>query len=338
MKKILVYSPDPHDGISYFRLWGPLSLMRDKVSATGFPSATPSEIYGWHWYLNYDIALVNRPYRPQDLAFIQRCKLHKMPVWIDWDDALFNVTRDNPSYLLYTGEQTLKIMLECLKLADVVTVSSKLEQTKFLGDETFKLKNVIHLPIALDDRLLPQMKNFQFDFERRFSWRGSQFHLADLLYFEEKIGQCLENTRKNTWVFFGMNPFWHEWHMEKPNFKYAPIQNVKEFYHSLCEWNAHIQMVPLIDTYFNRVKSHLAWIDATIAGSVCLGPNFEEWQDKPGLSNYSEKDNFVYNFSKLIDSSDHKLDSLHKNSKQWMLDNILLSYINNKRMEIINNL
>ena len=272
MKKVLIYSPNPLDGVSYYRQWGPMSALHSEVQCVQFPMKY-EEYSHWTWYLNYDVCLFSRPHRPNDVVFAEQCKKYGLPLWVDYDDALLHITDDNPVYTTFCSTESRRCISEILKLANVVSVCSKLQKTWL--EEKMGLRNVVHIPNALDDRFLRHAKPFKMS--KKIAWRGSDSHVNDLLFFKDEIKAVMEKTPRHQWLYFGVNPYFLK--PETKNWAWAKPMNLTDFVIEFCKFNPSFVFVPLIDNFFNRVKSHLAWFDATLAGAVCMGPAFEEWVD-----------------------------------------------------------
>lgn len=324
MKKVLVYSPNPLDGVSFYRQWGPLSQLHDRVHAVQFPN-DPAQISHWTWYLNYDICLFSRPHRLQDLAFMEECKKWGLPVWLDYDDALLQIPDDNPVAETFNSDHSKGIIAKCLELSDVITVSSKVQKIQF---EKAGLKKVHLIPNALDDRFLPYAK--EFNPKGRIAWRGSESHLRDLLFYQEPIR---EMARKTETLFWGIYPSF----LNNPrDVKFEKTRNQIDFIRKFTEYNPKILMVPLVDHFFNRVKSNLAWLDGTLSGSVCLVPESLEWEE-PGQFRYRMGDisDFRYKLMKLLDMPDQSLREMHAESWVFIRKNLMLSKINLLRLQII---
>lgn len=330
-KRILVYSPNPLDGVSFYRQWGPLTALHDKLDCVSFSNQL-SDYINWVNYLNYDICLMSRPHKQHDYIFALECKKFGLPLWVDYDDDLFNITPDNPVYHTFASDESRKCITEVLKMADVVSVATK--TNKEWLEKNIGLDNVEIIPNAMDDRLLRHAKPFSYS--NRLAWRGSDSHREDLYSFADDIASVLNKHREHQTVFFGMYARVIEEKLRYPDsVRWAKPTTLMDFIHEIARYNPKILFVPLIDNQFNRVKSHLAWFDATIAGAVCLGPNFPEWI-YPGLPNYS-KLNFVKEFSDIINEEEF-LKAMHRNSLVYIKDNLLLSKINSLRLELINNL
>lgn len=331
MKKVLIYSPSPLDGVSFYRQWGPLSqLPRDQVQCTSF-SNRAEELTHWTWFLNYDIAQVNRPHRPVDVIFVEHCKKFGLPVWLDYDDDLLNITPDNPVFETFRGSQARECIQKVIQLADVISTSSlKLQRDLSRMNPHAK---VWHIPNGIDDRLLRYRK--PFGKRNRAAWRGSPSHLLDLFEFSQGITSGLRKMRQGECLFFGINPYMVE-RPEGIEFQYHPGVNLIDFIQGLTDWNAAYQFVPLKNTLFNQAKSHLAWLDATLAGSVCLCPDGEEWpKEGPFSYKYGNTGDFDFRFRQMVGLSDSELQGYWELSWENIEKNYLLSHLNKSRLAII---
>jgi hypothetical protein len=331
MKRVLIYSPNPLDGVSYYRQWGPMSALHSEVQCVQFPNVL-EELTHWTWYLNYDLCLFSRPHRKMDFVFMDQCKKFGLPVWIDYDDDLLNITPDNPVYETFASEEARAVIIDCLAQADVISTPSPLLYSEFKK----QYKNVVFIENALDDRLLKFGKSFSS--RDKFSWRGSPSHLMDLFQFKEAISEPLSRIENGEMLFFGINPYMIR-RSKGVQFSYHKCINLIDYIRNFCEFNAGIQIVPLADTRFNQVKSNLAWLDATLAGSVCLAPDGSSWC-QPGQMNYAlgQPDDFAYRFGQLLGKSENDLNKMWQTSMKFIKENLMLSTLNKKRLEIINNL
>lgn len=331
MKKVLIYSPNPLDGVSFYRQWGPLSqLPRERVQCSAFPNRA-EELTHWTWFFNYDIAQVNRPHRPIDVIFVEHCKKFGLPVWLDYDDDLFAITPDNPVFETFSNKQAKECIEKVIKLADVISTSSL--KLKTMLEKMNPKAKVWHIPNGIDDRLIQYRKDFGK--MKRVAWRGSQSHLLDLFEFSQGITSGLKKMREGEMLFFGINPYM----IEKPNgfeFHYHPTVNLIDFIGAMTDWNAAIHIVPLKATAFNEAKSHLAWLDATLAGSACLCPNNQEW-DSPGMLyyKYGDRQDFDFKFRQMAGLSEKELKEKWEESWGSIEDHFMLSHLNLMRLSII---
>lgn len=176
-------------------------------------------------------------------------KLYGFKLFIDIDDNLYSVSKDNPAS--ETVERLKHNFETCLKLCDGVTVSvPNLKNVyKELNDNIYVNYNFV------DKRM--------FDFKRkkhkgiRIGWRGAYGHKEDL----EMIRPVIEEIKKNynvTFVTLGWNPGWSDEHHE--------WVNSFEFPNALASLNLDLAVIPLIDSAYNRCKSNLAFLEYSALG------------------------------------------------------------------------
>jgi len=334
MKRILLATKNQNDTTGYLRAMGPFThaSLRELVLPI-----TPPQGYNWlqEWTHFYDVDCVylHRPYTLMDEHIMHQCKLLGIPLWVDHDDDLQHVPNQNPHHKLFTDDRVIK---ESFRLADILTFGSSLYCE-------YVIKNYgvegLHIPNALDDRLLKFKKPFNktSDISHwKCAWRGSESHLSDLLFFQNEIDEAVsKNYEKWFFWFLGINPFW----LKPPAYEYRNQLNLFDYYQTITNLNAQIHWVPLEDNFFNRVKSNLSWLDATLAGSAVLAPNFPEFRC-PGIALYDAniKRDFYREFMGMFNRGMDELEKMHNFSWEYILDNLLLSRVNDLRVEIIKTL
>jgi hypothetical protein len=324
MKKILLATQNQNDMTSFLRTWGVFThpTLRDKVMPLRYPKDM-MWVNDWTYFLEVDCVYMHRPggTPAYDFRVIDRCKQWNIPLWVDLDDDLENITPDNPVYTHYNTPEAKQVIQLAIREATVLSCGGERHYKRLREIRP----DVVLIPNAIDDRLLHLKKPFKLS--RKVAWRGSESHRSDLIYFASEMQNVIDGRAEVT--FFGLNPY----HLKR-NFKWTPPLNLMEYYIALTHYNACFHLVPLQDTEFNRVKSNLCWSDATLAGSVVMGPNFEEYR-RPGVFTYDHDFERVY--QNMVSSSDRDLESCHNMSWDWIRDNILVSKVNQKRLEIIRN-
>lgn len=339
MKRILLATGNQNDTTSFLRAWGPFTTpeMRAVCSVSKLPK-DPQSLQDWSTYYGYDAIFLHRPHTPTDEYIMYKAKNYGIPLWVDHDDDLLNVPVDNPHFAHFNAPGIRDTVKASYELADILTYGGKTHWESIKKSRA----SAIHIPGALDDRLIRFKRPFNdtkdsVKSNRRYAWRGSDSHAIDLIYFADSI-KAMGDIRPR---FFGLNPYWLE--LKGMAYEWRPkTTDHFEFLAKLAEYNAHIHFVPLIENFFNHVKSNLAWQDATLAGSVCFVPTATEYLELPfdGIGNYvignneSYRDNW-YHFNKLDYAA---LSKMHDVSWDYLRDNLLLSKVNAKRVEIVKNL
>lgn len=322
--KIGICEAAPQGACSYYRSIGPMSKMHkidknldiiilDKIT--------------WNTLSMVDMLFLARPDSKSFIDMIEMAKNLSIPVWIDWDDNIFNITPDNPAYKNYSRKDLQESVLKCVEMADVVTVSTT-ELYKFYSQ---KNKNVFVVENAFNDynyRLNPLSTPFKSIF-----WRGSNTHRNDLLSVSKDIFAANKMVDWS-WVFVGGDP----WYITDKINRVFYLQEVDiiTYYRFLTDNRSAITMVPLVVNDFNVAKSNIGWIEGTSAGSAVIAPEGLPEFDKPGVIKYNpEKEgHFQYLLEKMMKSNEFRTQN-YKKSLGYIQDNLLLSKINQKRINII---
>lgn len=334
--KILLATENQNDITAWLRSTGPFTLgdLANRVELVRCPTGL-AWTYDWSYFLGIDVVYFHRACQPRDTQIIERAKAMGCKVWVDHDDDLEVVTADNPMYQLFSAPQNKEAIRHSILEADILTVGGTRHRERLMNEYGVK---PIRLYNAIDDRLLSLKKPWKDN--GHIAWRGSLSHTSDLFYFREEIGKVLETHKLEFQTrFFGMCPYWYYW--KKPNawtfkFDWTFGVNLIEYYAMLTEFNASFHFVPLIDTEFNRVKSNLAFLDATLAGSIVLGPNFEEFRT-PGCKLYDEND-FVREFDNLLGLDQKQCENHLDAAWTWIMEAQVLSKVNEERMRILESL
>jgi len=330
--KIKVCDPVPDGACCFYRSLGPLSKLQ-KLNPN--ISIEHMQVVSWYTMTDADILFFERPQDKSYLEAIELAKDYNIPVWIDFDDNLFDLPDYNPGYSHYNKKNIREIVANCIKLADVVTVSTQAVKDAY----EYLNPNIIVIENALNDYNFP-LKKVQQKF-KTISWRGSNTHRRDLLSCSQGIFNIAEKYIKDwAWVFIGGKVNGDLWYITDGvknhfNMKESDIITYHKYIKDLAPT---IQIVPLVNNEFNKGKSNIAWIEGTWSGAATVAPNLPEFE-KPGVINYNtEKDgSFEYTLEKLIKSTSFR-DQKYNESFEYIHDNLLLSKINNKRLEVIKEL
>lgn len=334
MKTILMFSPNDLDGVSLYRHWGPmLELERKGHVRLVSMSSDSKQITNWQYYKKADMAFIHRPTKNHDFYFIKECQKHGLPVWVDIDDNFFRITDDNDAFQYYSSKEAHEFMVFSIKAADRVTVATRRFQT-FLR-ENFQIEAGL-IPNALDDAFLRHKKNFGSN--NKVLWRGSRSHLSDLLYFEAPIIDIIRKKEYEfDWIFLGMNPFFISRKMKAPPISWHASMNYIDYMIKMTELNASFNFVPLLDCEFSRTRSVNGWMESTLAGGVTLAPNWDEWTEYPGMTYYETMDraNFYDQMDNLLSMRKSLLKDMHESAWNYIIDNLLLSKVNQQRLDLI---
>lgn len=329
MINILEVIPNPNDATSFYR--GRLPLLRlqkqfpDKIMIHPYHNGTTN----WDYILLFDLVFIQRPADVYQFRVLSSAKNMGIPVWVDYDDLLCCIPKDNPAHDAYNSEK-IDLIGDFIKYADIVTVSTR--ALKHYLEQFYKLveKDKIKvIPNSFDLEIFN--KNSVFRRSKNIMWRGSHTHTNDIMEYSDEIISIM--TQKKDWRinFYGYNPFFITNKTKNSTYiKSIPIDKYIGILHKL---NNSICIVPLHDNAFNHSKSNIAWQEATYAGAVCLAPNWEEW-NKPGIINYENKADFKIKLKAMI-KGEYDLKRMHQKSWQFICNNLNLQKVNKLREEII---
>lgn len=294
---VAVFAPNRADSCSFYRSHGPWS-----ATAKTHRNLNVIKTYGatvtWEEMGYLDAVFFQRPFTSDHLKLITLAKDFGRPVWVDYDDLLWAVPRDNPASKTYNNENTIKTIIRCIELADVVTVSTaelkrQLQRPLKRKDGTvaYLNRNVHVVPNAWPDHLFPF--NPRPSQKPLVMWRGSPTHERDLMEFAEPILRFGQNQGQWATLFQGYNPWFLTERMPEDSTIVSELVPIEDYNKLLLEkFRPSLMMVPLHDSVFNRCKSNIAWLEGVAAGAVSVAPDWEEWR-VPGVLHYRGQEQFL---------------------------------------------
>jgi translation elongation factor EF-G len=330
--KILALLPGPDDGTSWYRGAGPLNALRDKAQT----DIAPFNIeYSWSMLGQYDIIFMQRPFDNIHVNTALTVLQMGIKLWVDYDDLLFEIPRDNPAFDMFMNEKSHKNMAFFINNADALTFSTphlKREMLKRkLVDKPGQIVQVI--PNAFDDRRL-EIKDFNS--HNNIVWRGSYTHQNDILQYKDDIINALK--QNDTPIhFIGWEPWFLTGKVKAVHHKWTG--NVMNYMQHLRTGNkgegyGQTFIVPLHDNNFNKAKSNINWMEATMAGACCIAPLWEEWKD----CLHYDKDVSLEEQMIATIKNETRRRKAYEQSKEKIMDTLLLSVINKMRLEIFDKL
>jgi hypothetical protein len=319
---ILIVTPNQIDTTSYYRAWGVFPQITRAMPDIHLLSDKGRSMT-WVDINQMDLVFMHRPYTLDQLNFAMYAKEMGVPLWVDYDDDLTSIPEWMSFYQTYMNEQTQKLIQTFLSVADVVTVSTQALAERFKS--VARLLDVI--PNALNDDFLLKETPVYSD-KKIVMWRGSETHHVDLLNYSDQIKSCL--TRDDwEWMYFGYNP----WFL--PKTKHIPVMDPVMYFKTIRSIAPSVMFTPLVDDTFNRCKSNINWMEATMAGAVALVPGWDTWT-VPGAIQYKDQADFAELLKYLMSGESFFVrKQSHEASMQFIRDNLLLSKVNEKRMAII---
>lgn len=325
--RILFFLINKIDSCSFYRSGG---IAPDLIRQTGYQIDTKTlkdSVFHWESLLSYDIIMMQRPYTPDALDIGKYVKKLGKKLWIDHDDNLLNLPRENRMAQTMTVKAKNNFR-ELLQIADVVSVT-----TDALAADFREYNPNIHvIPNAHNDMVFGTYRS-RVKRNDLILWRGSDTHVRDIMLYADQISEAVNNFPSHKFVFAGFDPWMVD---QQDNLETLPTTDPLLYFETMRRLAPKLLHVPLQNTLFNRCKSNIAWMEATYFGAVCLAPMIEEWI-RPGALNYAEGNDY-YDWIASAITGELDLEKYVNISWDYICDNLLLSKINLKRIELINSL
>lgn len=276
----------------------------------------------------YDLLFDIRPTSQESIYAIYLAKRAGVKVWIDVDDLLWKIPGANPVARGF-NEQSLDNLTRAMLNADMVTVST--DELAVYTVQQFGV-DVITVPNAWNDRIddLPDRWNEPKGNQIHILCRGSNTHIGDWLYYRDYF----RDSDKYYFQFVGEFPsyFFKKYggHLETINWQ-AWRSNILEYFQLIGNLKPQYFFFPLEDNPFNRCKSNIAWIEATMAGAACIAsPEMPEFLKVPAITDLSIFDE--------IEEKNECAAQKFKESCAYIRKNLRLSLVNKQRAQIVKHL
>lgn len=240
-----------------------------------------------------DIIVFQRPMDRNKLAAAQLLKLKRKKIVFDNDDTYLE-NSGTPATMFYGTRKLVKkinkILYDFIKISDLVTTT-----TKFLANEYVSLnKNVEVLPNCVDPDDWPDNWNEPQENTSgkvRIGIIGSTLSTGDYEVASKAISKLLERDDVKL-VVLGVNK-----NLDKNPLLYKIFKKEFEFLKKIedkIEWHntvdhseynqflvdlaVDIMIIPRKDNYFNRCKSNLKFLEASMAGMAVVAQGFSDGQ------------------------------------------------------------
>jgi hypothetical protein len=319
---ILEYPDVSTSACSYWRARGVLAELVKQGKINLVPATWQED---WSTIRLCDIAFFQRPMSEKCIQQVMMCKDLGLKIWIDLDD--FNeIPPYHEVFSLYTQEYNEKTFQKIMLMADVVTVS-----TEYLKQHYLKYAmNVVVIPNAINDFWLPMNKQSN---KKLIFYRGGGHHLTDLWEYKDEIIEVMSGHSDWLLCTIGCDPKFINEHVKE--YQALGDFSIHDYFGLIIQSKPSVFIVPLLDNNLNRGKSNISFQEATMAGAVSLTPSY--WSLKGCSMQYGSKKTFLSGFNKLLDNAELR-ESLFKKSRAKIKDEYVLSKVNEKRINVINNL
>lgn len=289
--------------------------------------------------LNAEIVVFHRPVAKQLLELARILKKQGKKIVMDNDDTL---TEDNGfKFNAYMDEKRVENGIEKMSLAldtfaeeaDLITCT-----TEFLKKEYEKLNNnVVVLPNCVDPFYWPKPVRNETDIIR-IGITGSVGVTNDIEALKPIIDHYQNDPRVRLVLLStpprGENDVYKELYSEQysywssVNIEWHPFVKVDEYYNKLNELKLDMVIIPRADTYFNRCKSNLKFLEnsmleiPTIAQSFATGDSPYEVnpEDAKHLLLATDTTSWIEQIEKLITNKELR-QQLGRDAKEYVLAN-----------------
>ncbi len=323
---IPILLPMSKDATSFYRGAGPLGRLSRSLTNVNFHA--PSE-WDWASLSGADMIFLQRPFTDSHRRVFEMAKDNDKKIWLDYDDLLFDVPSDNPTYFKYMNPKVSGDVKFMISNADVVTVS-----TKALAKIYGKLnKDVRVIPNALNPDLLIHRKPGER--KRGILWRGSRTHQKDAFMLSPMILKVsnMEANASWMWHFIGDNLWFLTDRMPHHRTFVMEPMDVIDYHKHIDKLAPTAMMVPLHECDFNKSKSNIAWIEGTFAGAATLAPDWAEWQ-KPGVITYASREDFEVKLQGIL-NGEFDTKALVDMSWKYIMESLTLVQTNKLRLQVI---
>lgn len=323
--RLLWHVPCPSDGTSLYR-----SIPYKRIDEVELVPINVNDKTTWETLYDIDVCFFQRPANQVEVRMIEACKRFNKPVIVDYDDFTLEISNPtNPAVEHYEKDAIKATIIESLKLADVVTVSTKALKSAFL--EYVPEANIKVVPNAIDDKMF-HVKPGYHERSKTILMRGAGSHKFDWELYSGGIKRILKEFPDYTLAVMGYHP---EWLREIPanQIKYYNFSDIPTYFQTLMHLRPEVMIVPLVDDKFNRCKSNIAFYEGVVAGAVVLAPNLPEFD---GAIRFESNDDLFDQFiaiAAIRDTPEYM--EIHKDQINYVRN---LSSVNEFRRDIIEQL
>jgi glycosyltransferase involved in cell wall biosynthesis len=287
-----------------------------------------------------DIIVFHRPETDQKIQLARLLKKEGKKIVFDNDDTY----KDHASVKLndyFDKERTQRGMAMVNKVADGFAIEADLVTctTEWLADEYRKLNpNVVVLPNCVDPFYFDEPLKNETDVIR-IGVTGSIGSSTDLDVVAPII-RHYENDPRVRIVFFSLppnrkqNPIVEKMYrdeyafLDSVNVEWHPTVNADVYYDKINSLRLDMMIIPRADNYFNRAKSNLKWMEASMFEIPCIVQGFTDgkspYQVNPEDKNYLkmviDNKDWIPEIEKMIKDKEGRIE-LGKKAREYVTKN-----------------
>lgn len=312
------------DASSYYRTQGVFPFINHEKIV--FNDISHLQYWSWSAITGYDVLIISRPFSEQHVGIIQQAQLMGLRVIIDHDDLVTDVPSHNPAHDLY--KQNNKFVLQAIRMADEIWCT-----TEYMKKQWLKYNKNIHvIPNAHNDYMYPIDKAKPFNKgSKTMLYRGGNTHRLDLLEITAKLIDIAKRNINWEFMLMGCDDN-HEFIRHADQCENIFVTNripIIQYFNYINSTNPSIMICTLEDTPLNRAKSNISFLEATYAGASFFA-NKE-------LNEFNLPHILSLKLLEMAITENHvaTLKTNHEKSWAYICENLLLSKINQKRIDRI---
>lgn len=267
IRVFVINAPEAIGGVTWWRMYRPLQLLHRLYPDLEIVHNESGMLYPHHFQY-VDVVLCFRPSEPAHVAGIQMARAAGVPVISDYDDDLLNHSIGHPKWKDFKDKE--HYIRPCVAMSTQLWVSTPALASVYGHPDTQVIPNAVlesDLPAEIGEH------------SGTVAWRGGELHREDLeIYnFRGDYQAYLKKIRRFLWI--GYMPSWAVVADSKADIQFESTDIDTRFWFQYLQ-QQHLQAIvkPLMPCPFNDGKSNIAWIEATIAGAVCIS----NYAGKPG--------------------------------------------------------
>ena len=260
--KVIVVDELILDGVGWWRNSEPFSAL-EKMYGNAIEIHQVTEKVDVRFLKTADVVVRFRPSSKNSLDFLLMCKELGLKIILDIDDNLWKIPMGHPGFL--DSLEFGNILFDIYALADKVWCSTD-ELRYQVGD--------LNRCEVMQNAVLPSdLPEDSAEWAGLAMWRGNDKQVADLLSLDS-VKWFESVADKYKWTFAGYVPNFPF----KGDVRFQGRMHPLAYFLSLKKAKTNIMWKPLTANPFNDAKSNISWIEATMAGGVCV----TNYAGKPG--------------------------------------------------------
>lgn len=299
--------------IGWYRIINPLEKLGANISlafkfAKTYENALQMKSQGDIWVTkmadNEDIDIVYSAHR----------EATKSKLVLDLDDDPFLINDAHPDKDLIQAKKFMRERL--VRMADHIIVSTEPIKQSVKSFNPY----VTVIPNAIDPKIWEVKKKKKNDGIIRIGWIASGSHVAEFPIILEVFSELRDKYKNVEFHFAGITMEDFE---ENRVFHHRGTASYLDFPQWYANLGIDISVAPLLDTPFNRAKSNIKWMEASMLEIPTVASDVLPYQCiKQGRTGYlaKTKGQFIKHLSWLIENKELR-EKIGKQAKQEILDN-----------------